>query len=335
MLLWVVVGASLLLSLLLPFLLKPILSKLGVLDIPNERSSHDSVVIRGVGITVAVGIVVGLALSVLTGLVPVDRSIVLIVLAVLSTAALLGWIEDYRGLSIRLRAAIQLAIGAVGTAALAWTTEQSFWWIPVGALAVAAYVNAANFMDGINGISGFHGVLVGGFYSVAGAMVGQFWLTVAGLVVAAAFAGFLPWNLGRGFVFLGDVGSYLLGASIAGMAVAGLLAGVYLEYLFSPVLIYLADTFITFLRRVRAGERWYASHREHVYQRLTDVGLTHVQAALVVTGCSALVGIAGFVLATAPAPLAIACSLFATAVVVLYIYLPGILTRRRARLVVR
>ena len=82
MLLWVVVGASLLLSLLLPFLLKPILSKLGVLDIPNERSSHDSVVIRGVGITVAVGIVVGLALSVLTGLVPVDRSIVLIVLAV-------------------------------------------------------------------------------------------------------------------------------------------------------------------------------------------------------------------------------------------------------------
>ena len=329
MLLWMVVGASLLLSLLLPFVLKPILHKLGVLDVPNERSSHNSVVIRGVGITVAVGIAVGLVLSVLTGLVPVDRSIVLIVLAVLCAAALLGWIEDYRGVSIRHRALTQLAIGAVGTAALAWTTEQSFWWVPVGALAVAAYVNAANFMDGINGISGLHGVLVGVFYSTAGILVGQFWLTVAGLVVAAAFAGFLPWNLGRGFVFLGDVGSYLLGASIAGMAVAGLLAGVYLEYLFSPVLIYLADTFITFLRRVRAGKRWYASHREHVYQRLTDVGLTHLQAALVVTVCSALVGIAGFVLATAPPPLAIACSLFAAGVVVLYVYLPRILARRR------
>lgn len=329
MLLWVVVGSSLLLSLVLPFGLKPILQKLGVLDVPNERSSHTSVVIRGVGITVAVGIAVGLVLSLLTGLVPVDRSVVLIVLAMLSAAAVLGWIEDYRGLSIRLRALIQLAIGALGTAALAWTIGQSYWWVPIGALAVAAYVNAANFMDGINGISGLHGVLVGVFYSVAGMLVGQFWLTVAGLVVAAAFAGFLPWNLGRGFVFLGDVGSYLLGASIAGMAVAGLLAGVYLEYLLSPVLIYLADTFITFLRRVRAGDRWYASHREHVYQRLTDVGLTHVQSALVVTVCSALVGAAGFILATAPAPLAIACSLFAAAVVALYIYSPKLLARRR------
>lgn len=331
MLLWMVVGASLLLSLSLPLVLKPLLRKLGVLDVPNERSSHTSVVIRGVGITVAVGIVVALVLSLLTGLVPVDRSIVLIVLAILTSAAVLGWIEDYRGLSIRLRALIQLAIGAAGTAALAWTTEQPYWWVPVGALAVAAYVNAANFMDGINGISGFHGVLVGVFYSIAGSLVGQHWLTVAGLVVAAAFAGFLPWNLGRGFVFLGDVGSYLLGASIAGMAVAGLLAGVYLEYLFSPVLIYLADTFITFLRRVRAGERWYASHREHVYQRLTDVGLSHVQAALVVTVCSALVGIAGFVLATAPPPLAVACSLLAAGVVVLYIYSPRLLAPRRSR----
>ncbi len=329
MLLWLVVGTSLLLSLLLPFALVPILQKLGVLDVPNERSSHSSVVIRGVGITVGVGIVVGLALSVLTGLVPVDRSIVLIVLAMLSAAGVLGWIEDYRGLSIRIRALSQLGIGAVGTAALAWTTEQSFWWVPIGALAVAAYVNAANFMDGINGISGLHGVLVGVFYSLGGAMVGQFWLTVAGLVVAAAFAGFLPWNLGRGFVFLGDVGSYLLGASIAGLAVGGLLAGVYLEYLFYPVLIYLADTFTTFLRRVRAGERWYASHRQHVYQRLTDAGLTHVQAALFVTVCSALVGAAGFVLATATAPLAIACSLLAAGVVIFYVYSPKLLARRR------
>lgn len=329
MLLWLVAGVTLLLSTLLPFAFKPLLRRMGVFDIPNERSSHDSVVIRGVGITVAASIAVGLVLSLLTRLVPVDRSVVLIVLAILSSAAVLGWMEDYRGLSIRLRALIQLAIGAVGTLALAWTIEQSYWWVPVGALAVAAYINAANFMDGINGISGLHGVLVGVFYSVAGTMVGQFWLTVAGLVVAAAFAGFLPWNLGRGFVFLGDVGSYLLGASIAGMAVAGLLAGVYLEYLFSPVLIYLADTFLTFLRRVRAGKRWYASHREHVYQRLTDVGLTHLQSALVVTVCSALVGVAGFILATAPPPLAIACSLFAAAVVALYIYSPVILARLR------
>lgn len=328
MLLWLVVGTALLLSLVLPFALKPLLLKLGVLDVPNERSSHTTVVIRGVGITVAVGIGVGLVLSIVTGLVPVDRSIILIVLAILGAAAALGWVEDYRGLSIRMRAVLQLAIGTVGTTALAWTTDQSFWWVPVGALAVAGYINAANFMDGINGISGFHGVLVGGFYAVAGVMADQFWLTVAGLVVAAAFAGFLPWNLGRGFVFLGDIGSYLLGASIAAMAVGGLVAGVFLEYLFAPVIVYLADTFVTLLRRVRTGQRWYASHREHVYQRLTDVGFSHLQAALFVTLCSALVGIAGFILATAPAPLAIGCSAFAAGVVALYLNSPRLFARR-------
>ncbi len=74
--------------------------------------------------------------------------------------------------------------------------------------------------------------------------------------------------------FLGDVGSYLLGASIAALAVAGFLSGVYVEYVLSPILVYAADTGYTLLRRIKAGERWYASHREHVYQRLTDVGFT-------------------------------------------------------------
>ena len=146
-------------------------------------------------------------------------------------------------------------------------------------MAIAAYINIANFMDGINGISSFHGILAGAAYAVAGVLAGQPWLTAGGAVLAMAFLGFLPWNLSRGSVFLGDVGSYLLGASVAALAVAGFLSGVYVEYVLSPILVYLADTGYTLLRRIKAGERWYASHREHVYQRLTDVGFSHLQSA--------------------------------------------------------
>ena len=331
----VIVGlVALGLSLALPFVVKPLLKRWGVVDIPNSRSSHSTVVIRGMGMAVAIAILVALAVSLAIGLVAVDRSLVLVVIGMVAAAATLGWIEDLRGLSVRVRAAAQLLIGALGTIVLATTIEDSsYWWVPVGAVAVATYINAANFMDGINGISGMHGVVVGLFYSGAGVLSDQLWLTVAGLVVAAAFAGFLPWNLGRGFVFLGDVGSYLLGASIAAIAVTGLLAGVYLEYLLSPVLIYLADTFTTFLRRARRGERLYVAHRQHVYQRLTDTGLSHVQVALVVSVLSALTGAAGFVLATAAAPLAVSASLFAAAVVALYLFSPRIfrsIARRRA-----
>lgn len=332
----VIVGlVALGLSLALPVVVKPLLKRWGVIDIPNHRSSHTMIVVRGMGVAVTVAILVALVLSLVTGLVAVDRSLILVIIAMVAVAATLGWIEDFRGLSVKVRASAQLMVGVVGTAALATTIDDSsYWWVPVGAIAVATYINAANFMDGINGISGMHGVVVGLFYSWAGVLSDQLWLTVAGLVVAAAFAGFLPWNLGRGFVFLGDVGSYLLGASIAAIAVTGLLAGVYLEYLLSPVLIYLADTFTTFLRRARRGERLHTAHRQHVYQRLTDTGLSHVQVALIVSFLSALTGAAGFVLATAPAPLAVSASLFAAAVVALYLCSPRIfraLARRRVR----
>ncbi|GAA3295587.1 UDP-phosphate glycosyltransferase [Arthrobacter citreus] len=331
MLLALCAGAAFLASLLLPFGFIPLLRRLGVLDIPNERSSHTKVVIRGVGVTIAAGVLLGLALSLLTGLVAVDRSIVLILALLIAAASLLGWIEDFRGLSVRVRAGLQLVLGIVGTAALVWTMEQSYWWVPVGALAIAGYINVANFMDGVNGISGLHGIAVGVLYAVGGVLGDQAWMTAAGAVTAAAFAAFLPWNLGRGSVFMGDVGSYLLGASISGIAVAAFLAGVNVEYLLFPVLIYLADTFSTLLMRVSRGERWYAAHRQHVYQRLTDAGLSHLQSASVVTVCTVLTGAAGIVVAEAGDVPKVAVTLFALAVVVFYLLSPRIFRRQRMR----
>ncbi|MCC3277630.1 glycosyltransferase family 4 protein [Arthrobacter sp. zg-Y40] len=331
MLLAVCAAAAFLISLLLPFVFIPLLRRLGVLDVPNERSSHTTVVIRGVGLTVAAGVLAGLVLSLATGLVSVDRSIIAILIAVIGLASLLGWIEDWRGVSVRTRAGSQLVIGLAGTAALAWTMEQSWWWVPVGGVAIAAYINVANFMDGINGISGLHGLVVGVLYSISGVLSDHVWLTVAGAVTAAAFAAFLPWNLGRGQVFLGDVGSYLLGASVAGTAVAAFLAGVYVEYLLFPLLVYLADTFSTLLRRVRRGERWYTAHRQHVYQRLTDAGLSHVQVSLLVTGCTLVVGLAGLFTAGAGAGTTLAGVLFAVAVVVFYLASPALFARRYAQ----
>lgn len=331
MLLALCTAVAFLASLLLPFLFIPLLRRLGVLDIPNERSSHTKVIIRGVGVTIAAGVLLGLALSLLTGLVPVDRSVVLILAAVIGCASLLGWIEDFRGLSVRVRAGMQLVVGALGTTALVWTMEQSYWWVPVGGLAIAAYINVANFMDGVNGISGLHGVAVGILYAIAGVLTDHTWLTVAGAVTAAAFAAFLPWNLGRGSVFMGDVGSYLLGASVSGIAVAAFLAGVDVEYLIFPILVYLADTFSTLLLRISRGERWYAAHRQHVYQRLTDVGLSHLQSAGVVTACTLLTGAAGLLIAGAGDVAKVMGSGFAVAVVVFYLLSPRVFRKQQDR----
>ncbi|WP_461187088.1 MraY family glycosyltransferase [Arthrobacter sp. Z4-13] len=324
-----VAGITLVSSLLLPFAVKPWLVRMGVVDVPSARSSHVKVTIRGMGVAVALATAVGYAAAVLLGVVTVDRSVSAVVLGIIAACAAVGWIEDLRGLSIRGRAAAQLGIGAAGSAVLIVLTEQSFWWLPLAAVAIAAYVNIANFMDGVNGISGLHGVTAGGAYTVAGMLSGQPWLTAGGTVLAMAFLGFLPWNLGRGSVFLGDVGSYLLGASIAALAVAGFLGGVYVEYVLSPILVYAADTGYTLLRRIKAGDRWYASHREHVYQRLTDVGFSHLQSAATVTVCTAAVITLGFVAATAPLPVVALCVATGVLVLALYLASPDLIRRYR------
>ena len=66
------------------------------------------------------------------------------------------------------------------------------------AVAIAVYINAANFMDGVDGMSGLHGFVVGLTYATIGAMVGAPWLVAGGAMLAAAFLGFLPWNVLHG-----------------------------------------------------------------------------------------------------------------------------------------
>ncbi|MHA7176638.1 MraY family glycosyltransferase [Arthrobacter sp. Sr24] len=324
----ITVGAvALVLALLLPIFVRPLLAKAGVLDVPNARSSHTAPTIRGMGITTAVALPAAVLVAVFlpqSGNMRQGALTLVVILGVVLAASAIGWIEDIRGLSVKLRAGMQLAVGGLATATVAILDpgEQQLWLIPIGAIAVAAYVNVANFMDGINGISGTHGLLVGGFYAYAGHVAGHSWLVYIGIAIAMAFAGFLPWNLSRNKVFLGDVGSYLLGASIAVTAMCAFLAGVPAEYIFSPVLIYLVDTFVTFLRRLLAGERWYAAHRQHVYQRLTIVGLSHVQATAVVSVATIVVSVLGIVAAEGDGVSQVVATAAGFAVVLAYLRTP-------------
>jgi UDP-N-acetylmuramyl pentapeptide phosphotransferase/UDP-N-acetylglucosamine-1-phosphate transferase len=335
----ITVGAiALVLALVLPAFVRPLLARAGVLDVPNARSSHTKPTIRGMGITTAVALPAAVLAAIFlpqSGNARQGSLTLVVILGVVLAASAIGWLEDIRGLSVKLRAGLQLAVGGLATAAVAILDpgEQQLWLIPIGAIAVAAYVNVANFMDGINGISGTHGLVVGGFYAYAGYVAGHGWLVYVGIAIALAFGGFLPWNLSRNKVFLGDVGSYLLGASIAVTAMCAFLAGVPVEYIFSPVLIYLTDTFVTFLRRLLAGERWYAAHRQHVYQRLTIVGLSHLQATAVVCTATILVSLLGIAAAEGGNVAQVVATAAGFAVVLGYLRTPTLfqaLLRRRA-----
>lgn len=256
-----------------------------MVDVPNERSSHREATLRGAGLGPATGVAVAIAVVIRED---EPSGLVLAVLAGSLAMASVGLVEDVRGLSVRARLGLQV-IAALTVACVLCVLADLPWWVagPV-AFAVVAFVNVTNFMDGIDGISAFYGVVAGAHFAVLGAAEGRDWLLVSGLVLAASFVAFVPWNLGRRRVFLGDVGSYLLGALVACTGAAFFLTGGSFVLAVAPTVLYLADTAFTLVARARRGEPVLQAHRSHVYQRLTQAGWSHpAVAGLVAVGTAA------------------------------------------------
>ena len=327
-------GAStLILSLGLPPLLRPLLERLGIMDVPNERSSHVRPVLRGMGLAVLIAMAAGGALGAWGLSASGQSGTAILLVAVLAGLAsgLRGLAEDLRGLSVPLRSALQIGIALASSIAIVALTGMTWWLVIYAVLFVSSYINVANFMDGLNGISGLHGVVAGLTFAAAGWLGGFAWLLVAGLVLAAGFAGFLPWNLfGRG-AFLGDVGSYLLGGATAVTSMAAFAAGVPILASIGPMILYFGDVGTTLVRRTREGKKWDEPHKEHVYQRIQQLGYSHLAASGMTAGLSAVASILGLVSFFVPPIWWLALTAAGLAVLALYLALPKILPARHAR----
>jgi UDP-N-acetylmuramyl pentapeptide phosphotransferase/UDP-N-acetylglucosamine-1-phosphate transferase len=303
----------------------PLLRRAAIVDVPGHRSSHAVPTPRGGGIPVAAGLLV--AAGLIGGLDAVFFALAVVAFGMLGTA------EDVRGLTVRGRLALQaygaLLVAVLLVSGLAAPAPVLGLLVLLCTAWITGFVNAFNFMDGVNGISAMFAILAGVVYAVVGLREDLPLLSGAATVVAVAASTFLPWNAGRAKIFLGDVGSYGLGAALAGLAAYAALHGVPLEAAVAPLAVYLADTGFTLVRRMRAGEDWLRPHRTHVYQRLTDLDWSHLRVALAGTLVAALVSLcalAGSGLAAVPRT---ALDVAGLVLLVGYLMAPGFLAARR------
>ncbi|MFZ4895860.1 MraY family glycosyltransferase [Plantibacter sp. Mn2098] len=318
---WLVGAIAFLVSLCSQFVIRPILIHRAVVDTPNHRSMHVTPTIRGGGIGVTIAVAIGLGLTAVL----FDEGPLWAVAAIAVLNAAVGFIEDVRGLPVKVRFLFQVVIGLGATTAMVIAMGATPWWIPLGIVALVAYTNIANFMDGINGISSMHGVVVGGFYTILGFAFDLPGVAAAGLVIATAFLGFLPWNIAKKRMFLGDVGSYLLGGGLVAVAIYACFSGISIVALAGPVLIYVADSGVTIIQRWRRGEALHEAHRSHVYQRLAAGGLGHLWSTVIVSFASVLTAGLGVVLAYGPLWGQLLSVLGILVVVGLYLALPRLL----------
>lgn len=277
---------------LLPGLLIPWLRHTNRYDVPTSRSSHQVPTPRGGGLALIAAAVVGAAsVGMLhsTSHHSADLDVFWPLISLSIAMALLGLLEDFRGLGIRLRLVSQAGIAALAAWWLLADLTHDLSWLLVASFAILVYVNVANFMDGINGISGLHGAISGATYLAFGYHVHNDSIEVGAAILLAASAAFLPWNAPRALLFLGDCGSYFIGAAVAGLAISVVLSGGTVELAVAPASVYLADAMWTIACRTRRGETVYESHRSHVYQRLTDLELSHMTSAALVSTATVVV----------------------------------------------
>lgn len=278
---------TLLAGLTFPGLLRPLLRRWRLVDTPNHRSSHTEATLRGGGLAVAASVLAGLVLAGALGIISWPFSAALMVAPI--SLAILGFVEDRFGLSVRGRLGLQFLLSALGSLAVLAALGAPIWLaLPLGLVGVFT-INAANFMDGVNGISSFEGVALGSTALAVGLIEGSPATATVGLVAAVSFVGFLPWNFPTARMFLGDSGSYLLGAlALVSGTMAWYVSGSLLAAV-APFSIYAADVLATLFVRATRGEDLTASHREHGYQQLSRQYGNHAVPAVVTFGATCLV----------------------------------------------
>ena len=249
--------------------------RFNLLDHPNDRSSHQMATPKGGG----VGILAGFTTAAIALRLPVT---LWAPVAILSAISLCG---DRFEIAPMYRLLFQFVAGIIVLMGL-WNGNSLFSpgyvMLPGFLIFIVATANYYNFMDGINGIAGITGLFGFGllsFYAFSSG-VNPAILTLT-ICLALGCLGFLPFNIPKARVFMGDVGSILLGFVFAVLVI--LLSKSLLDFvcLASFLFPFYADELTTELVRLKHGEKLWRPHRRHLYQLLAnEYGIPHWKVSL-------------------------------------------------------
>ena len=269
-----------------------IADKCNIIDKPNQRSSHSTIVLRGGGIIFLIGAWVW---SLFFGF---DYPWFL---AGLTLVAGVSFVDDIRSLPDSVRLVAQFAAAAMAFYQLD-ILHWEMWWIVLVALIVyVGATNVINFMDGINGITAGYTLAVliplgllntnyqelamnlatncSSVFSSDGVFVDQS-LIVAAIIAAVVFCIFNFRPKGKAKCFAGDVGS--IGIAFIMLFLLGnvIIKTEDITWLIF-LLVYGVDGCLTILHRIMLHENLGEAHRKHAYQIMAnELKIGHVKVTL-------------------------------------------------------
>ena len=281
----IVLLAVLILSFVLTYLTLKLAIRKAILDIPNHRSSHSAPTPRGGGLAIAIVWYLGLVGFYLIGDLQLNLFIALMSGLFISVISI---IDDIKNVSPKIRLLFQALSAGVAIFFIGdikgfdfgiFSISNYYILLPICFVGILWFVNLFNFLDGIDGYISTAGIFISMalFYFVG---------TPVLLLVAASILGFLPWNWQRAKIFMGDVGSTLIGFNIAVLALwyVNNFELIDISLILVITSVYWFDATITLLRRFVNKEKLSEAHRKHAYQRIVQSGYSHQKTVLIVLG---------------------------------------------------
>jgi len=246
--------------------------KYNIIDKPNERSSHTRITLRGGGVIFYFGALVYFLTS--------GFEYPWLMLA-LTFVAIISFIDDIRSTSQKLRLVFHFSAMALmfyqwGLFSLSW------WWIIIALIICIGIINAYNFMDGINGITGGYSLVVLLSLAYINEEVTPFVeqdliYTVIMSVLVFCFFNFRK----KARCFAGDVGS----VSIAFILLFLLGKLIIQTGDFSWIIllsVYGVDSVLTIFHRLMLHENIGLPHRKHLYQLMAnELRIPHVAVSVI------------------------------------------------------
>ena len=244
--------------------------KFNIIDKPNERSSHREITIRGGGVLFPITI---LLWSLIEG---IFNPFILGILCI----SIISFIDDCKPLYNNIRLSIHfLSIGLL-LYQLGFS-EYSFIAWGLGLLFVGGWINAFNFMDGINGITVLYSlsILAVCFYLNTHIDFIQDSLLLYTAIALLVFGFYNVRKKAKSFA--GDVGSVSMAFIIAFIVLSLILFTKNWQYVLL-VSVYGIDSLLTIIQRLVKGDNIFQAHRSHLYQYLAnEQKVPHVMVSVI------------------------------------------------------
>lgn len=231
-----------------------------IIDIPNSRSSHQEITIRGGGIIFTFSALIWFFDN---GFAYFYFIIGLLILSVIS------FVDDIYNVKRRIRLVLHLTAVLLLFHQLN-LFEMQWYVLPIATIFVIATINAYNFMDGINGILGMYSLVVLAILYYINDYIIRYTDSTFILVVILSLLVFNFFNFrSQAKCFAGDVGSVSM-AFIVVFLIGQLILATSNIYFVFLLLVYGIDTSITLIFRVLRRENIFEAHRSHFYQYLVN-----------------------------------------------------------------